>query len=60
MEVNVKHYKGRCLTEPSLYHQLVDSLNYLTITSPNLAFVGQQVSQFMQSPSAFGCCSTNN
>ena len=56
----MKHYKGRCLTEPSLYHQLVDSLNYLTITSPNLAFVGQQVSQFMQSPSAFGCCSTNN
>jgi hypothetical protein len=38
------------LSDPSMYRQLVDSLNYLTITRPNISFIVQQVNQFMQAP----------
>ncbi|KAF5459817.1 hypothetical protein F2P56_019733 [Juglans regia] len=52
LEVNLKfrQEEGELLSNPSLYRQFVGSLNYLTITLPNISFVVQQVSQFMQTP----------
>ena len=52
LEVNVKyhHDEGDLLPNPLLYHQLVGSVNYLTITRPNISFAVQQVSQFMHTP----------
>ena len=52
LEVNVKYRRddGDFLSNPALYRQLVGSLNYLTITRPDISFVVQQVSQFMKAP----------
>ncbi|KAF5453788.1 hypothetical protein F2P56_023508 [Juglans regia] len=52
LEVNLKlrQEEGEFLSDPSLYWQLVGSLNYLTITRPDISFAVQQVSQFMQAP----------
>jgi len=52
LEVNLKIHqeKDDLLSDPSLYRQLVKSLNYLTITCPDISFVMQQISQFMQAP----------
>jgi hypothetical protein len=49
MEVNLKLHQvdGDLLFDPSMYRQLVGSLNYLTITHPDISFIVQQVNQFM-------------
>jgi hypothetical protein len=52
MEVNLKLHQadGDLLSDPSMYRQLVGSLNYLTITRPDISLAIQPVSQFMQAP----------
>jgi hypothetical protein len=51
LEISVKYRDdGNLLLDTLLYRQLVDSLNYLNITCPDISFVVQQVSQFMHSP----------
>jgi hypothetical protein len=45
MEVNVKYRSEEGdLFDPIVFRQLVGSLNYLTITRPDISFAVQQVS----------------
>ena len=46
LEENTKYHceKGDILYNPTMYHQLVGSLNYLAITRPDISFAIQQVS----------------
>ncbi|KAL8154525.1 hypothetical protein AgCh_000041 [Apium graveolens] len=52
LEVNTKYSReeGELLSDSTLHRQLVGSLNYLTITRPDISFDIQRVGQFMQKP----------
>lgn len=50
LEVNVKYCRKEGNLLPNPTGQLAGSLNYLTITQPDISFAVQQVSKFMQSP----------
>jgi len=43
-------FEGLTITNPTLYHNIMGSLQYLSITRPNLSFLVNKVSQFMQEP----------
>ena len=50
LELNVKYRceEGNIFHDPTMFRQLVGSLNYLTITRPDISFTVQQAIQFMQ------------
>eukprot|EP00257_Ricinus_communis_P023387 XP_015583359.1 uncharacterized protein LOC107262389 [Ricinus communis] len=52
MEKNLKLTRedGVLISNPTLYHRLVGSLIYLTITRPDISFAVQVVSQFVSQP----------
>ncbi|XP_026454355.1 uncharacterized protein LOC113355653 [Papaver somniferum] len=52
LEVNVRHSPtdGTLLSNPTMYRQLVGSLNYLTITRPDNSHAVHIVRQFMSAP----------
>lgn len=52
IELNLKlrPTDGTLLPDPTLYRQLVGSLNYLTITRPDISYAVHLVSQFMAAP----------
>ena len=41
---------GTGLTDATLYHQTVGSLQYLSLSRPDIAFVVHKLSQFMHKP----------
>jgi hypothetical protein len=43
-------FEGSTITDPTLYRSIGGSLQYLSITRPNIAFAVNKVSQFMQDP----------
>ncbi|KAF5457779.1 hypothetical protein F2P56_021859, partial [Juglans regia] len=59
LEVNLKlrQEEGELLSDPSLYRQLVGSLNYLTITRPDISFAVQQLVGYSDADWA-GCADT--
>jgi hypothetical protein len=52
IEVNTRYYSsdGLLLIDPILYHTIVGSLVYLTITRPDIAYIVHIVSQFVVFP----------
>jgi hypothetical protein len=50
VNLKIRQEKDDLLSDPSLYWQVVESLNYLMITRPDISFVVQQINQFMQAP----------
>ncbi|GKD83727.1 uncharacterized mitochondrial protein-like protein, partial [Tanacetum coccineum] len=46
----LNHDDGDLLDDPSQYRTLVGKLLYLTITSPNISYATQTLSQFIQAP----------
>jgi hypothetical protein len=52
IKVNARYFSsdGLPLIDPTLYHTIIGSLVYLTITRPYIAYVVHVVSQFVASP----------
>lgn len=52
IELNIKLHQdeGDPLRDPTFYHRLIGSLVYLTITSPDISYDVNLVSQFMTAP----------
>lgn len=46
----LKNYEGSSLDDPTSLRMLVGSLQYLTLTRPDLTYQVNQISQFMQNP----------
>ena len=42
--------EGKLFEDPERYRRLVEKLNYLTLTSPDMAYSISIVSQYMSSP----------
>lgn len=45
--------KSSPLKDPSMFNRLIGKLIYLTITHPNIYFVVQNLSQFLDNPSTY-------
>jgi len=52
MDPNIKLLPNqeKPMSDPEQYRRLVEKLNYLTITRPNISFAINVVSQFLNSP----------
>ena len=50
LNAHLTHSKGKPLSNPSLYKQLVSSLVYLTVTRPDISYVVYQVNQYLSAP----------
>ena len=48
--IQLSQEEGEPLEDPSYYKQLVESLQYCTLTRPDIAFAVNKVCQFMHSP----------
>ena len=48
--VHLTPSRGKPLSDPSLYKQLVGSLVYLVVTHPDISYAVHQVSQYMSAP----------
>ena len=50
MNARLTPLDGTPLSDATLYHQLIDSLVYLTVTRPDIAYTVHLVSQFLAAP----------
>jgi hypothetical protein len=46
----LSRFEGSTITDTTLYRNTVGSLQYLSLTCPDIAFAVNKVSQFMQDP----------
>jgi hypothetical protein len=46
----LSRFEGSTITNPTLYRSIVGSLQYLSLSRPDIAYVVNKVSQFMQDP----------
>ncbi|GKV19456.1 hypothetical protein SLEP1_g29717 [Rubroshorea leprosula] len=47
---SLRQFSGHSLTDPTAYRQIVGSLQYLSLTRPDLCFAVNRLSQFMHNP----------